>query len=183
MVLYNNIFSQSVSELLSVSWDFFGVIFVILCLELTGTLVQLGSRGREAHAEVLGTGASIRVGFIAIEPLGCRMLVVVWLLVVRLLLLRLLVVIGSGAGLEAVARWRGNAAVKDAILTGSSTGRSSAATVVGTVRSGCGTITAILLARNGGVQESQFTGLVLFLGLLATKGHLQEGGKWRKTDL
>jgi len=133
---------------------------------------------------VLGTGASIRVGFIAIEPLGLLVWVAKVLLVVRLLLLlRLLVMIGSGAGLEAVAGWRGNPAVEDAVLARSSAARAAAAAVVGAVRSGRSTVAAILLARNRSVEQAQLAGLVLFLGLLASKGHLQQGGHGRKADL
>lgn len=108
-----------------------------------------------------------------------------WLLVVVLGLLLLLLVIGSGAGLKAVAWRRGNPAVEDAVLTGTAASRSSAATVIGAVGRGRGTIAAILLAGHRGVQEAQLTGLVLLLGLLATQGDLQEReqGNWRKFDL
>lgn len=152
---------------------------------LTGTLVQLGACGGEAHAEVLGTCASIRVGFIAI---------VLAMLLVVVLMLRVLVLMlaGRGARLVAVTGRRGNAAVEHTILCGScacsggSTGIATS-TMWWTVRGGRrGTVAAaaILLitrTRHRCVQQTQFTCLVLLLRLLATQCDL-ESNRGRKLN-
>lgn len=152
---------------------------------LTGTLVQLCACGGEAHAEVLGTCASIRVGFIAIVLAMLLMVVLMLLVLVRMLA-------GRGARLVAVTGRRGNAAVEHTILCGScacsggSTGITTS-TMWWTVRGGRrGTVAAaaILLitrTRHRCVQQPEFTCLVLLLRLLATQCNL-ESNRGRKLN-
>jgi len=66
---------------------------------------------------VLGTCASIRVGFIAIVMLR-RLSLMLVLMLIMLIMLMLLMVTGRGAGLIAIAWGRRNAAMENAILCG-----------------------------------------------------------------
>lgn len=133
---------------------------------------------------MLGTCASIRVGFIAI--------VLAMLLVVLMLLVLVLMLAGRGARLVAITGRRGNAAVEHTILCGScaSSGGSTGiatSTVWWTVRGGRrGTVAAaaILLitrTRYRCVEKTQFTCLVLLLRLLATQCDL-ESNRGRKLN-
>lgn len=114
------------------------------------------------------------------------------LLVVLMLLVLVLMLAGRGARLVAITGRRGNAAVEHTILcgscasSGSSTGIATS-TMWWTVRGGRrGTVAAaaILLitrTRHRGVEQTQFTCLVLLLRLLATQCDL-ESNRGRKLN-
>lgn len=132
---------------------------------------------------MLGTCASIRVGFIAI--------VLAMLLVVVLMLL-VLMLAGRGARLVTVTGRRGNAAVEHTILCGScacsgcSTGIATS-TMWWTVRRGrrdtvaAAAILLITRTRHRCVQQPEFTCFVLLLRLLTTQCDL-ESNRGRKLN-